>query len=626
MVRVIEVNGNCFSFDLLNGLVEVKSSLKNWKQNTSFEQSITVDWNNQEKVLPFNEAASISTEPYESGVAFGIKTKYHAWEIEDERVSISIETRTWVHITTGRLYFELIPLSEPAAVKSVKWPLPFEWTDRDDQSYSVFPMMQGTLIPSNWSKEVKAIGGDHFCSKSAYMPWFGQVSHESGYIQIAETPWDCGYYLHHFPGQATEFFFNWKSSLGRIGYKRIIRTEFFDTCDYNTLCKSYRQYIREKGMLITLKQKECANPKLAELQGCPVIHSCIYFYIKPEALIYKKDDAAHNYRFATFDERKQQLKALKERGLEKAYFHLDGWGIDGYDQQHPDILPPCEKAGGAKAMRELAEMCRQSHILFALHDQYRDYYLDASSYTPENAVRAVDGTIPKECTWNGGEQNYLCATMAQDYIERNYAKLENDGIRPDGVYLDVFAATIPDECAHPEHPMTRKECMEYRASCINYLRSKGIIVSSEEAVDSLIPYMELVHHAPYPDVYMEDDVRGIPVPLTNLVYHDCLVTPWTLQDTSGGKIDEETRFLQALLNGGVPYLSIDADDEEMKKAMIVAAFHKKVGTSELVRHEFIHGDITKQRTVFENGITVTVDFINKTYSIAEEPNKCHQFF
>ena len=47
--------------------------------------------------------------------------------------------------------------------------------------------------------------------------------------------------------------------------------------------------------------------------------------------------------------------------------------------------------------------------------------------------------------------------------------------------------------------------------------------------------------------------HGIPVPLFNLVYHDCLIEPWMME-----KIDDtEDYMLYALLNGGAPYLIRD---------------------------------------------------------------------
>ncbi len=621
MIIDYTIQNHTFLFDTNTRLVTVKGKTRQWSQDAGFQPSITVSLAGCNITLLFDDASDITTEEYNTSVAFGMRTRYSNWKCNGDVLPLSFETITWVHKTSGKMFFELIPLQEEQAnVEFVSWPVPWQWNESDEQSYSVFPMMQGTLIPASWPKKFKPLGHPHFCSKGAYMPWFGQVSRGDGFLQIAVTPWDCGFHLSHEPGGPTVFYFKHLPSLGKIAYKRIIQTEFYDNCDYNTLCKGYRNFVRERGKLITLKQKQEANPKLSDLFGSPIIHSEIYYYIKPQAYIYDKEKPKKNYRFATFEQRAKQLELLAERGLKKAYLHLDGWGVDGYDQQHPDILPPCEKAGGSEKMRELAETCKKLNILFALHDQYRDYYFDASSYAPDNAVHNNGCVIPQECTWNGGEQNYLCASLAQYYIERNYQGLADAGILPDGVYLDVFAATVPDECFHKEHRMTRKECVEYRAHCLEYLRANGIIASSEEAVDTMLPHMDLVHHAPYPGIYVEDNQRGIPVPLTNLVYHDCIVTPWAIRGGPESCINDNWRFLQALLNGGPAYLSIDADDSEMERVEVVSRLSEQVCTSEMVKHEFLNSQFTVERTTFANGITVTVNFDNNTYQIENMKN------
>ena len=41
-------------------------------------------------------------------------------------------------------------------------------------------------------------------------------------------------------------------------------------------------------------------------------------------------------------------------------------------------------------MKRLADTCRELGYLFSLHDQYRDYYLDAPSYDPQFAVHEED--------------------------------------------------------------------------------------------------------------------------------------------------------------------------------------------------------------------------------------------
>ena len=46
----------------------------------------------------------------------------------------------------------------------------------------------------------------------------------------------------------------------------------------------------------------------------------------------------------------------------------------------------------------------------------------------------------------------------------------------------------------------------------------------------------------------EEPKQGIPVPLFNLVYHDCVIIPWMME-----KHENEDYMLYALINGGAPY-------------------------------------------------------------------------
>ena len=121
--------------------------------------------------------------------------------------------------------------------------------------------------------------------------------------------------------------------------------------------------------------------------------------------------------------------------------------------------------------------------------------------------------------------------------------------------------------------------------------------------------------------------QGIPVPLYNLVYHDCVIEPWMMDKVS----DEEDYMLYALLNGGAPYLIRDAAypntdgafedgvdlklEEDIQRSRIVSRLHEKVGKCEMVRHEILDKNINHQRTVFSDGTVVTVDFEKQTYEI-----------
>ena len=624
MKNTFTVKNKKYTFNLNNATITVENGEKVWTQDQYFNGAIVVPNGEKNAVLVFNKAKTVNKEIYEDGISYGLRCEYRGFELDGQEVDFAYTTLTWVHKTNGRVYFDLIPINEPRNIAYLSWPAPFNFVRTDEKAYSILPIYQGTIVPSNMSTDFKELG--LLCYNTAFTPfsWYGQVDNGNGYQAIVETNFDASHWFSHKGDSTnpTSCQTNWLASLGKINYNRRLRIEFFENASYVTLAKEYRKYVIKKGEFVTLEQKALANPRIRDMAGCPVIHSEISFYIKPEAVIYKKDDPEYNNRFHTFEERRLQIEALAEKGLKKAYLHLDGWGVDGYDQQHPDIIPPHEKAGGIEGLKALKETCNKNNIIFALHDQYRDYYWDASTYDEKNAVKDAYGKMPHDCTWNGGDQNFLCQTLHEHYIDRNYDMLEEMGFKPDAVYLDVYAASRLDECSDPMHRMTKGECMQLRRRCMSSLGSRGIIISSECGVDAYAPVMALCHHAPHRAEYDSRgrfvDQFGIEVPIINLMYHDSFMIPWMLREGYDKKNDLPAhRFLDAMLNGGAGYLPIDADEDDIKKIGELSALQEKVMFAEMINHEFLSDDYKIQRTTFSNGIKVTVDYNNETYFIEE---------
>ena len=624
MQDMVTVKNKRYSFNPDNATITVENGGKIWTQDQNFDGAVIVPNGEKNAVLMFSKAKKINKEIYEDGISYGLRCEYRGFELNGEVVDFAYTTLTWVHKTNGRIYFDLIPISEPRNISYLSWPAPFNFVRSDETAYSILPIHQGTIIPSNMPVDFRELGLLSY--NTAYTPfsWYGQLDNGNGYQAIVETNFDANHWFTH-KGESsapTSCQVNWMPSLGKINYNRRLRVEFFEEASYVSLAKEYKKYIIKKGDFVSLEQKALANPQIRDMAGCPVIHSEISFYIKPEAAIYKKDNPAHNNRFHTFEERRLQIEALAEKGLEKGYMHLDGWGVDGYDQQHPDIIPPHEKAGGVEGLKALKETCNKNNIIFALHDQYRDYYWDASTYDEKNAVKDAYGKIPHECTWNGGDQNLLCQTLHEHYIDRNYDMLEEMGFKPDAVYLDVYAASKLDECSDPMHRMTKEECMNLRRRCMSSLGSRGIIISSECGVDAFAPTMVLCHHAPYRASYATGERfvegYGIEVPLLNLIYHDSFMIPWMLRN--GYDTDKEFaefRYLDAMLNGGPGYLAIDSEKSDIEKMNDLCALQEKVMFAEMTNHEFLSDDYKIQRTTFSNGIKVTINYKDLTYSIEE---------
>ena len=234
---------------------------------------------------------------------------------------------------------------------------------------------------------------------------------------------------------------------------------------------------------MSLKEKIARTPLVAELIGSPLMRAGILTNVEEGSARYKSADIpSDNYKLTTFDERSEFFRQCKARGLDRLTVVLTGWPKMGYDRQHPDVLPPAPVAGGYDGMRRLAETCRELGYLFSLHDQYRDYYIDAPSYDTQFAIHEEDagnqpvafpgsrfgdwkeGRIPFMDHWEGGKMTYINGRFMLGHLKKNYQGLFDHGIRPVGNYLDVFAYVPPDEDFNRQHPTTRTDCLSNERS------------------------------------------------------------------------------------------------------------------------------------------------------------------
>ncbi len=529
-----------------------------------------------------------------------------------------IKAYTYVSIdnTADDIYFSIrVDGDEPGSIYQMAFPGAMQFDAEEGHGYSVFPRMHGTLVPAG--KDIPFGGGPIF-ERDAYMQMFGQVKDGTGYLAIYDTPYDARYECH---GQNVMPAFI--PSLGRISYKRRMLYRFFENCDYNTLAKSFRSYEIKKGTLVTLREKMIKNPKIKELIGAPIITDTIAVHINEKSAYFNKEDPSKNDTCMPFSVFAGKLEALHEKGLKRAYIHLDGWGKHGYDNLHPMAFPPNEQAGGIEGMKDLSERCRKLGYMFGIHDQYRDYYYDSEGFTFDNAIENIDGSHPYCDVWYGGPHSWLCAKLAPKYVKQTYDLFEEAGIVLDGSYLDVFSVVFMDECFNKEHPMTREECRNARADCFRELTSRGIIPSSEETLGCFMDTQVLCHHSPFFTSNLgssKAEPVGIPIPLFNLVYHDCVVIPWFgLPNTMGGwgVPGNERPYLLAILYGNTVYCPTNADEEKIKAVETACRLYEDVATEELVKHEFVDGNYRRQRTYFSNGTVIEADLDTGEYTVSK---------
>jgi hypothetical protein len=208
--------------------------------------------------------------------------------------------------------------------------------------------------------------------------------------------------------------------------------------------------------------------------------------------------------------------------------------------------------------------------------------------------------------WDGGKQAYLNARFQLGHLLKNYQLFFDNGIKTQGIYIDVIGYVPPDADFNPEHPTTRSEAMQAQAAMLNWSRYNLGITATESGADWTIPYVDVVNSS-------GGGSKAILIPLYNLVYHDAVIV-------SFGARDEKT-LLQGLLFGGVPELPISISTVPEKSLSLMRQMmllHKRVGLLEMTRHEFLDASYKKERTIFADGTTVTVDWNTNLVKIEPE--------
>ncbi|MCE5260190.1 MAG: DUF5696 domain-containing protein [Chloroflexi bacterium] len=600
------------------GVIHKGSGLR-WQFTTHPAGEVRIDHGGSEAIINWSDARTrtprryttareqrmtILTEGLPGGVAAGI-----TFALPCDEPALRIEVEPY-------------PTSSTSEIAEVWYPGPLELVD-DQPIYTVWPNMAGTLIPARYNRDIgirpdpqdasrNAAHTNHMAlGRTLYEPWWGVVGAKGAYIAIAETPFDFALDLQHTSGGPTRTSPTWVSSLGRLAYPRMIRYQFLPEADHTALAKTYRAYTQHAGRWISLQDKFERNPVAKRLVG-----SLIF----PVTVNYRtQQDRSAAMHLETFEALAEHLKQLPALGVEKAYFHVDGWGFHGYDSHHPDVLPPCLEAGGWEGLVRFSRAAQKCGYLFGLHDQYRDYYLDSLAFQEKRTIKSQNGSWPHYSAWAGGPQSIICAKESMQYVRRTFTELLARGVVLTGSYLDVFAVVDMDECFAPNHPMTREDCFIWRAKMLDYVRELGIAISSEEPVDHFMPHLDFCHWADFPRFeFMRGEALGIPAPLHNLVYHDSLLLP-AVWDYGYDPALRSEFFLEGLAQVEIPYARPEwGTREEFTDAQFMARLHQAWGTHELLAHRLLDTDGHIQEYIYPEG-SVAIDLEHKSYRILGGP-------
>ncbi len=318
--------------------------------------------------------------------------------------------------------------------------------------------------------------------------------------------------------------YRWQQQEERLAGDREVRYRFapadYDGGEgYVLVGKLAREFYRQDRGLKTWKEKRVeATRDYAER-----------FFLKV-FMAYKDphpEGTGEYHATCTFDEAREILTALKERGVGKLTATVVGWGQDGHDGMPPTRFPVDERLGGEAKMKELNAWCRENGIVLAVHDSYGASYSCSPEHDIANLVRHRSGEYWASVIWSGGHAHVMCPAV---WLDR-HARRDMPAVAALGIHghhhIDAVGSFMT--CFSEEHPLPKRA--DY---CAQVHKMFEIAIENLGSVSTELPfgpYFDVVdgffhsyirpykwHLASSIGRYFYDES----VPLLNVVLHGCI--------------------------------------------------------------------------------------------------------
>jgi len=501
-------------------------------------------------------------------------------------------------------------LSSSGNQQWLEYPHPFE---SEKGTYLVVPMNEGISYPVDDPTIEPPASLDAYAGDGGIcMPFWGVTDGENGYMAIIETPDDASIRIHRLDGNLC-IAPQWDSQKGQFG-TRTLRYVFFEKGGHVAMCKRYRDYALQLGLLKTLRQKLQERPKIDLLVGAVDV-------------------------WTTGDVAIPIIKDMKSLGIQRIM-----WTDYNACKENPDWINGLNELGVLISRYDMYQEVmdpKNCNGAFYVHDDWPE------AAWPDDIIIGSDGNWEKGdmVTGNDGNQ-YFCGTVCDMQIPKYAMTRIPDELRTyqyGGRFIDTATATHWNECYSPNHPVTRSESRNYRTSLLQYVsRDMGLVTGSETGHDAAVPYVDyfegMLSLVPYrvdtgnlfriwTDPVPEEVTRfqvghQYRLPLWELVYHDCVVSTWWWGDYNN-KIPAiwDKRDLFNILYGSPPMFLITSDFWESNKQRFAQTYQnvctvvRAVGYEEMTDHQFLTADRAVQQTRFANGARITVNFGASPYSL-----------
>jgi hypothetical protein len=466
-----------------------------------------------------------------------------------------------------------------------------------------YPVDDGTLPEMNYY----LYGGHGLC-----MGWYGATDTKRGLMAIVETPDDATVRLPRMDGRLV-LAPQWQPQKQKFGPARRIRYVVFDSGGYVAMCKRYRKYAEEIGLLKTLAQKRAENPNVDKLVGAVNVWS---FGPRGPKLCREMQELGIDRILWSARSKPEEIDAMNDMGVLTSRY---------------DIFQDCMNPANFDKLRGIhgdwtSDAWPDGIMIDAKGDWIRGW-----------GVTGKDGTM-YPC-------GVLCDRLAPDYARRRIPpELETHAYQCR--FIDTTTASPWRECYSETHPLNRSESRHWKMELLRVISEElGLVTGSETGHEAAVPYVHyfegMLSLGPYrvPDAgrRMLEAWDEVPervakfqtghyyrLPLWELVYHDCVVAQWYWGDYNN-KLPKlwDRRDLINTLYGTPPMFMFDAKiwrenrDRFVQSYKTIAPVARATGYREMLSHEWLTEDHTVQRTSFAGGVSVTVNFGDMPHTLLD---------
>ena len=334
---------------------------------------------------------------------------------------------------------------------------------------------------------------------------------------------------------------------------------------------------------------------------------------------------AGRFVFDLWDGRYRESAEALERafsyGLTDAVVVWHNWQRWGYDYRLPDIFPPNPEFGTSEEFAGLARTCAQHGVLFAPHDNYIDFYPDASGFTYADVAFQSNGEPHKAWFhWERQAQSYrFRPDRMRTFLERNVLAIR-DAISPTAYFIDVWSSMAPwDYWSHEGQFFDRQVTRRAWGESFAWIRDQldGAPQISEAGHDQLIGWLDgaQANHLRVETPPASGFVWGIPhqdaerIPWYDMAWHDKIALHGAgYEDRYAAGLDLKSHGIYSadyrateVLTGHPAMVEAPFGREVVRTYWLLHGLMRALALRRIESFEFAGGNLHHQHVTWEGG-------------------------